>query len=99
MVCEERAVQSWKGPDARNLVDSVPMRTCSPKYCGVLSFILAPATFDREKTPLDPRTGCNSRCQKETASPQERARSESLVGKYRREWLWPPPSQISYSEP
>ncbi|GFW67747.1 hypothetical protein TNCV_3870781 [Trichonephila clavipes] len=43
------------------------MHSCTPKYCGVLSSVITPSTFDREKTPLHPRAGCNVRCQKETA--------------------------------
>ncbi|GFY13066.1 hypothetical protein TNCV_666281 [Trichonephila clavipes] len=48
------------------------MPMCTPKYCGVLSSVLASATFDHEKTPLRPRAGCISRCQKETDPPQRK---------------------------
>ncbi|GFX20112.1 hypothetical protein TNCV_1436721 [Trichonephila clavipes] len=38
----------------------VPMHMCTPKYSKVMSSVIAPATFDCEKTPLRPRAGCNS---------------------------------------
>ncbi|GFU25185.1 hypothetical protein TNCV_3360841 [Trichonephila clavipes] len=41
--------------------NSVPMYTYTPKYCGVLSSVIAPATLDRKKN-----SKCNARCQKET---------------------------------
>ncbi|GFT11399.1 hypothetical protein TNCV_1144651 [Trichonephila clavipes] len=73
----------------------------TPKYCGVLSSDIAPATYDREWLDI---------CEPETPSVIRGGRkkpphSTTMEGKEiplktpKRTVVLPPPSQITYSEP
>ncbi|GFV00050.1 hypothetical protein TNCV_4057231 [Trichonephila clavipes] len=57
------------------------MHTCTPKYCGVLSSHIVPATYNREKTQrldiCEPETA--SWCQKETAPSHDHGGEENSV--------------------
>ncbi|GFU36007.1 hypothetical protein TNCV_4191171 [Trichonephila clavipes] len=55
---------------------------CTPKYCEDLSSVIAPTTFDLEKTPPHPRAECNSKCQKEptTLRREQKAKSFGKIG-------------------
>ncbi|GFW33528.1 transposable element Tcb1 transposase [Trichonephila clavipes] len=55
--------------------NNIPMPTCTAKFCRVLSSVIAPATFDREKTSLRLRTGCNSWIERDCPNPGESRRS------------------------
>ncbi|GFU27725.1 uncharacterized protein TNCV_516151 [Trichonephila clavipes] len=65
--------------------NNVLLHTCTPKYCEFPFSVIAPATFDCEKTPLHLRAGCNLWSQRETTPIPRSLRGEETVGKRRRE--------------